>query len=300
MSSTTTGDGPALRASGLTLSYRRSRGGPGLDDCTFEVPVGSVCALVGTNGAGKTTLLETAAGLLRPTSGGLSVLGLPPGAARSRVGYLAQDRPLPPKLTVKAVLRMGADLNPGRWDAAFAAEIASEVHLHPRSRVGDLSGGELTRLAFALALGKRPELLLLDEPMSDLDVVARHQLMGVLLAHCSEYGATALVSSHIISELGDACDHLVLLDSGRVVLAGDIEELLAAHTEVTGLGVAADLAPHTVITERPNGRGTTALIRPQGPVDERWIHRELSLEELVLAHLGGVTAPSLVLNEVLT
>ncbi|WP_042405761.1 ABC transporter ATP-binding protein [Streptacidiphilus carbonis] len=260
MSSTTTVGGPALQASGLTVSYRSRRRGqrPALDGCGFEVPAGSICAVVGVSGAGKSTLLETAAGLRRPSAGSLSVLGLPPGAARSRVAYLAQDRPLPSKLSVKSVLRMGAELNPGCWDAAFAAGIVEQGGLDRRARVDELSGGQLTRLAFALALGKRPELLLLDEPMADLDLVARHQLMGVLLAHCVEYGATALLSSHLVSELADSCDRLLLLKEGRVVLAGGIEELLATRLAMTGVG-----APD-----------------------------ELSLEELVLAHLGGFPAPA--------
>ncbi|MFK4099976.1 ABC transporter ATP-binding protein [Streptomyces sp. NPDC019531] len=291
MSSTSTTPAVALEASGLGKRYGRRAAA--LDGCSFRLPTGRISALVGPNGAGKSTLLAIAAGLLRPTAGRLAVLGGVPGAARDRTAYLAQNKPLYPQLTVAETLRMGAGLNPDRWDAARAARIVEQGDLDPRSRIRGLSGGQRTRVALALALGKRPDLMLLDEPMADLDPLARHELMGTLMADAAERGTTVLMSSHIVAELADACDHLLLLGGGRVRLGGGIDDLLAAHTLVTGRGTPADLAPHTVIESRTAGRGLTALIRRDGPVGEGWATEAPSLEELLLAHLRAPEAPAL-------
>ncbi|GHC59115.1 hypothetical protein GCM10010349_27610 [Streptomyces flavofungini] len=158
----------AIEGADLTLAYGRRRA-PALRGCSFRLAAGRVCAVVGPNGAGKSTLLALAAGLLRPTSGKLTVLGTAPAAARPKVAYVAQAKPLYPRLTVTETLRLGAELNPERWDAALAARVVADGDLDDRARVRSLSGGQRTRVALALALGKRPELLLLDEPMGDLD-----------------------------------------------------------------------------------------------------------------------------------
>ncbi|MEU2625023.1 ABC transporter ATP-binding protein [Streptomyces sp. NPDC007157] len=281
----------AIAATALGKRFGR-RGGWALRDCGFRLPAGRVCAVVGPNGAGKSTLLALAAGLLGPTEGELTVLGTTPAEARSRVGYVAQDKPLYPQLTVGETLRMGADLNPGRWDAATAEHIVAGGDLDPKSRVRALSGGQRTRVALALALGKRPELLLLDEPMADLDPLARHELMGLLMVEAAQHGTTIAMSSHVVAELEDSCDHLLLIGGGRVRLAGEIDDLLAAHTRV-GAGADADLAPHTVVESRTTGRQLSAMIRPAGPLPADWRTDSPSLEELVLAHLRNPEAPAL-------
>ncbi|GHE31562.1 ABC transporter ATP-binding protein [Streptomyces capitiformicae] len=283
----------ALEAAALGKKFGRRKAGWALHDCTLRIPAGRVCALVGPNGAGKSTLLAHAAGLLAPTEGSIHVLGTTPAGARERIAYVAQDKPLYPQLTVAETLRLGRELNPGRWDAAVAGRVVDEGGLDRDAKIRSLSGGQRTRVALALALGKRPELLLLDEPMADLDPLARHQLMGTLLADSAEHGTTVVMSSHVVAELEGSCDHLLLLGEGRVRLAGPLDELLAAHTLVTG--PAGDLAPHTVVESRTTGRQVTALIRPQGPVGAGWQTDEPTLEELVLAHLRAPQAPALTL-----
>lgn len=282
----------AVEAAGLGLRYAWGRD-PVLRDCSFRLPAGRICALVGPNGAGKSTLLALAAGLLRPTEGELRVWGTTPGAARTRLAYVAQDKPLHPQLTVAATLRLGAELNPGHWDREAAERVAYGGGLTPRDRVRALSGGQRTRVALALALGKRAELLLLDEPMADLDPLARHELTGALMATAAERGTTIVISSHVVAELDGVCDHLLLLGEGRVRLAGDTDDLLAAHRRVTGTG--GDLGPHTVVEEHANGRGRTALVRPRGALEDGgdWLVEEPTLEELVLAHLRNPGAPAL-------
>ncbi|MFV0129139.1 ABC transporter ATP-binding protein [Streptomyces sp. HMX112] len=279
----------AIEARGLGKRFGRRRP-PALRDCSFRLPAGHVCALVGPNGAGKSTLLSLAAGLLRPGEGSVRVLGTDPASARDRVAHVAQDKPLYPQLTVAETLRMGAELNPGRWDAGTAGRVVGT--LDRAARVRTLSSGQRTRVALALALGKRPELLLLDEPMADLDPLARHRLMGMLMAAAAEHGTTVVMSSHILTELEGACDRLLLVDGGRVRLAGGIEDILSAHTLVTG--PVADLAPHTVVESRTAGRQLTALVRHDGPVDTTtWYTTEPTLEELLLAHLHNPEAPPL-------
>lgn len=289
----------ALAASGLGKRFGR-RAGWALRDCAFRLPTGRVCAVVGPNGAGKSTLLSLAAGLLAPTEGTVTVLGTDPASARARVGYVAQDKPLYPQLTVAETLRVGADLNPGRWDPATAERIVAAGDLDPKARIRTLSGGQRTRVALALALGKQPELLLLDEPMADLDPLARHELMGTLMARAAQYGTTIVMSSHVVAELEDSCDHLLLVGGGRVRLAGEIDDLLAAHTRVhasaeTSAAAPADsaLAPHTVVESRTTGRQLSALVRPAGPLPAGWRTATPSLEELVLAYLRNPQAAPL-------
>ncbi|MFE5867509.1 ABC transporter ATP-binding protein [Streptomyces roseifaciens] len=286
----------ALEAVGLGVKFRRRRA---LEDCSFRIPAGRVCALVGPNGAGKSTLLSLAAGLVRPTAGSLTVFGGRPGAAdvRPRVAYLSQDKPLYPQFTIADTLRMGRELNPGRWDRAAAERMVADGGLSSTARVGDLSGGQRTRVALALAFGKRPELLLLDEPMADLDPLARHEMTAALMGQAAEHAITVVIASHVLAELDGICDYLLLMADGRVRLAGEVEDLIAAHALLVGRhegpGLPREFATHTVVEARATGRQLTALIRPDGPVPERWQVAEPSLEELLLAHLRAPGAPAL-------
>lgn len=257
-------DTAALEVVGLGMGYARSREHV-LKDCTFRLPAGRICGLVGPNGAGKSTLLAIAAGLIRPTEGTVRLLGTTPAAARERVAYIAQHKPLYPHLTVEATLRLGAELNPDRWDQEAAEDIAyGGSGISPRAKIRTLSGGLRTRVSLALAFGKRPELLLLDEPMADIDPLARHELTGALMADAAERGTTIVMSSHVVAELDGACDYLLLLGSRRIRLGGDQEGILDAHRVLTGL--RRDFGPHSVIEEYEAGRGRAALVRTVGEV----------------------------------
>ncbi|MFF4448498.1 ABC transporter ATP-binding protein [Streptomyces sp. NPDC001502] len=284
-----------LEAEGLGLRHGR-RGGWALRDCSFRLPAGRVCALVGPNGAGKSTLLSLAAGLVLPTEGTLRTV------PRETLAYVGQNKPLYPQFTVGETLRMGRELNPGRWDAATAERIVEAGGLDPRTKVRTLSGGQRTRVALALALGKRPGLLLLDEPMADLDPLARRELMGTLMADAADNGTSLVMSSHILTELEGACDHLLLVDGGRIRLSGPVDEVVAAHRLLTGpASASARLTGHTVVEARTTGRQLTALVRPRGPVDHRvWQTAHPTLEELLLAHLRSPDAPSFTTEDSLT
>ncbi|CAM5732965.1 ABC transporter ATP-binding protein OS=Streptomyces microflavus OX=1919 GN=Smic_42730 PE=4 SV=1 [Streptomyces microflavus] len=130
----------------------------------------------------------------------------------------AQDKPLYPQLTVAETLWSGGRAQPRRWDAGSRRADRSGRAEPRKASVRTLSGGQRTRVALALALAKQPELLLLDEPMADLDPLARHELMGTLMSQAAQHGTTIVMSSHVVAELEDSCDHLLLVGGGRVRL----------------------------------------------------------------------------------
>lgn len=216
-----------LAADGLGKRYGRRWA---LSDCTLAVPAGRIVGLVGPNGAGKTTLVRLAVGLLAPDAGTVSVLGGRPAAnphQLSRVGFVAQDTPVYPNLSVADHLRLGAWLN-GRWDRSLAERRTAHVGLDPRQRAGRLSGGQRAQLALTMAVAKRPELLVLDEPVASLDPLARREFMRSIADIAAEQGVSAVLSSHLVSDLERVCDFMIVLVASRVRLAGRVEDLLTA------------------------------------------------------------------------
>ena len=204
------------------------------------------------------------------------------------MGFVAQDHPLYRGFKLAEMLRLGRELNP-RWDDAFARERLAGLEIPLDQKVGKLSGGQQAQVALTLALAKRPELLVLDEPVASLDPLARRQFLQSLMEAVAEGGLTVVLSSHIVAELERVCDHLVILAGGGVQLAGSIEDILGTHRVLTG--PRADSAPiaqaHAVIHESHTERQSTLLVRANGQlVDPRWQVDEVGLEEVVLAYLG--------------
>ncbi|MCP2242527.1 ABC-2 type transport system ATP-binding protein [Lentzea aerocolonigenes] len=214
---------PPVIAEGLGKKYRR---GWALRETSLVIPSNRVVALVGPNGAGKSTLMGLITGLLSPTTGRISVFGdRPTGKGlHPAVSYLAQQKPLYPQFTVTETLTFGARTNP-TWDQGYAEYLVGQAQVPMNARVGTLSGGQRTRVALALALGKRPGLLLLDEPLADLDPLAREAVLRALMIEARTQGITVVLSSHVLAELEGVCDHLVLLHGGRILLAGDVDRL---------------------------------------------------------------------------
>ncbi|MGH9093445.1 MAG: ABC transporter ATP-binding protein [Acidimicrobiales bacterium] len=276
-----------LEASGLGKRYGRKWA---LSDCTLSVPVGKVVGLVGPNGAGKSTLLQLSVGLLRPDAGAMAVLGGQPGTSTSemaRVGYVAQDTPTYAGLSIRDHLRFGARMNPS-WDEQLAEARIEQLGLDPRQKAGRLSGGQRAQLALTLAVAKRPELLLLDEPVASLDPLARREFLQGLMEVVAEHGASVILSSHLVADLERTCDYLVLLVDSRVRVAGDIDELLGSHHRLTGprhdRAVPSDQA---VIAESHTDKQSTLVVRSVGPVlDPSWSVEQLDLEDLVLAYMA--------------
>ena len=216
---------PVLHADALTKRYGRRHA---LSEVTLTVPHGRIVGLVGPNGAGKSTLLQLACGLIEPTSGTLRVLGGPPAAKLARVGFVAQDTPVYAGLSVAEHLRLGAKLNP-TWDTALARRRLAQAGLDPAQKAGRMSGGQRAQLALTIAAAKRPELLILDEPAAALDPLARQGFLRDLMEFVAELGASAVLSSHLLGDIEQVCDHVIVLSGGRVQLAGDVGPLRAAH-----------------------------------------------------------------------
>jgi len=276
-----------IETEGLGKRYRKLWA---LADCTLSIPAGHVVGLVGPNGAGKTTLLNLATGMLAPTTGTIEVLGGRPAAGPAqlaRVGYLAQDAPVYAGLSVADHLRLGAHLNPG-WDAEMARHRIERLDLDPGRKAGKLSGGQSAQLALTLALGKRPELLILDEPVASLDPLARREFLQDLMETVAEQQVSVVLSSHLISDLERVCDYMIVLVDSRVRVAGAADQLLATHHLLSGPrrdpaslpdGVQVISASHTDVQ-------TTLLVRTGGPVlDPAWTVSEVGLEDLVLAYM---------------
>ncbi|MEV4183727.1 ABC transporter ATP-binding protein [Streptosporangium canum] len=289
-----------LQAQGLGRKYGRRWA---LRECTIDIPAGHVVGLVGPNGAGKTTLLKLASGQLEPTVGGITVLGGRPAggpAQLARVGFVAQDTPVYAGLSVADHLRLGARLNP-RWDAAMARDRIARLGLDPAQRAGRLSGGQRAQLALTLGLAKRPELLILDEPVASLDPLARREFLRGLMEATVEHEFSVVLSSHLVSDLERVCDFLIVLVDSRVQVAGEIDQLLATHHRLTGPRRDPDRLPadQHVVCARHTDRQSTYVIRTDAPIhDPAWTVTQLGLEDLVLAYMDKHTADRRVALEV--
>jgi ABC-2 type transport system ATP-binding protein len=283
---------PVVQAERLSKRYGRREA---LSDCTLAVPPGRVVGLVGPNGAGKTTLLHIAVGLLEPTAGRIEVLGGQPasGSAQlAKVGFVAQDAPTYSGLSIADHLRFGAHTNPG-WDRQLAEDRITKLGLDPSQKAGKLSGGQRAQLALPLALAKRPELLILDEPVSSLDPLARREFLQGLMAHVADHGAGVILSSHLVSDLERVCDYLIVLVDSRVRIAGEVDDLLASHHRLTGARRdPADLPSGTaVIEDSHTDRQSTLIVRGTRPIDDpSFTVEQLTLEDLVLAYMSRAAA----------
>ena len=215
-----------IEAGGLGKRYGRKWA---LRDCTLSVPAGCVTGLVGPNGAGKTTLISLAVGLIRPTAGTVRVAGEPAGsrAARDLVAFVAQDAPLYQHLSVRDMLHMARNMNV-RWDHDWAVTRLNGLDIPLKKRVGTLSGGQRAQLALTIALARRPELLVLDEPLAALDPLARADFMQSVRDAVAGDGTSAVFSTHVVAELGQVAEHLIVLDRGEVLLSGPAAHLTAA------------------------------------------------------------------------
>jgi ABC-2 type transport system ATP-binding protein len=278
----------ALETCGLGKEYGRRWA---LHDCTLSIPAGKVVGLVGPNGAGKTTLLHLAVGLIAPTSGTIAVLGGRPGggpAQLARVGFVAQDTPTYAELSIAKHLRMGAWLNP-TWNSDVAKRRIEQLGLDLRQKTGSLSGGQRAQVALTLATAKRPELLLLDEPVAALDPLARREFLQSLMEVVAEHGVTVVLSSHLVADLERVCDFLVVLVASHVQLAGDMSSLLASHYRLSGPRRDPSSLPagQDIIEESHTDRQSTFLVRSDGPIlDPIWTVKPVTLDDVVLAYMA--------------
>jgi ABC-2 type transport system ATP-binding protein len=280
-----------IETEGLGKRYRQRWA---LTNCTLSIPAGHVVGLVGPNGAGKTTLLNLAAGMVAPTEGTIEVLGERAAAGPAqlaRVGYLAQGAPVYAAMSVADHLRLGAHLNPG-WNVEQARGRIERLDLSLGQRAGTLSGGQRAQLALTLALAKRPELLILDEPVASLDPLARREFLQDLMEAVAEQEVSVVLSSHLLSDLERACDYLIVLVDSKVRVAGPVDDLLASHHLLSGPRRHPETLPtgQEVISASHTARQTTLLVRTAGEVlDPDWTVTEVGLEDLVLAYMSDTT-----------
>jgi ABC-2 type transport system ATP-binding protein len=285
------GGAPALRTDRLGRRYGQLWG---LRDCTLEVPAGAIVGLVGPNGAGKTTLLEMIIGLLQPTEGQLSVFGesshADPAARLARVGYVAQDHPLYRDFSIADMFHLGRAMNP-RWDQPLAQARMDALDIPLKRKVKQLSGGQRAQVSLTMALAKRAPLLVLDEPVSSLDPVARLEFMREVMAAAADTGLTVLIASHVVSELERFCDWLIVLTGGRVQLAGPTDDLIDAHRLLTVPRATPDAELPGLIVHRTDSDRHSSVIVHADPVQlaaqqrPGWQADPVGFEQLVMAYL---------------
>jgi ABC-2 type transport system ATP-binding protein len=277
-------DGAALEARSLAKRYgRKTWALKGID---LTIPRGGVTALVGPNAAGKSTLIKTWLGFERPTGGGVRVAGIDPWrdrrAAGAHVGYIPQSPSLYDALSVDDHLDLAVELRP-TFDRAYARQRLDELGIPGDQRGRTLSGGQHAQVALALALGTRAEILLLDEPLASLDPLARREFLQLLTNAVRGDGATALLSSHIVTDVEQACDRLIVLGVGRVLLHDTIANALATHLIATdGNAVAGE-----VVGTFAGPAGDRLTLLHQSGAAEQDSTRKASLEEIVLGYLAS-------------
>ncbi|MGA5008700.1 ABC transporter ATP-binding protein [Streptomyces koyangensis] len=276
-----------LRAQALGKKYKQRWA---LRNCDLDVPAGRVVGLVGPNGAGKSTLLNLASGMLTPTVGTIEVCGGRPAEGvdqLAKVGFVAQDTPTYASLSVADHLDFAQRLNP-RWDDAVARDRVRRLGLELKQRSGRLSGGQRAQLALTLGIAKRPELLILDEPVAALDPLARREFMQDLMEAVAEHEMSVVLSSHLVSDVERTCDYVIVLVDSQVQVAGDIDDLVASHHRLTGPRRDPATLPsgQHVISASHTDRQTTLLVRTDTAVhDPSWSVTPLGLEDIVLAYM---------------
>jgi ABC-2 type transport system ATP-binding protein len=285
-----------LETSGLGKRYGDTWA---LRDCTLAIPAGHVVALVGPNGAGKSTLLNLTAGLTAPSVGSVAVLsGRAPGspAALDGIAFVAQDTPLYKNFSAADMLHLTRNLN-RRFDQANAEARLADLGIPVKRKASKLSGGQQAQLALTLALARRPQLLVLDEPVAMLDPIARHDFMATVLTAAAEDGVSVLLSSHVLAELERVADYLILMSRGRVQVAGEVDDLLAHHRVLTGpTHEASRYGEQLNVVHARNGAAQAHLLvrtnATTDPVPQGWEPHPVGLEELALAYLRepGVAA----------
>ncbi len=278
---------PALETRGLWKRYRRGRWA--LQDIDLEIKPGRFVALVGPNGAGKSTLLRTWLGFEKATRGTVLAAGVDPwrhrGAALGHLGYIPQQPALYDELTVEEHVDLAAYLRRG-LDRAGALERIDELELPRRSRADELSGGQRAQLGLALVLATGAGILLLDEPLASLDPLARRSFLDVLARETRVSGTTVVISSHIVRDIEDACEDVLILIGGRVRFHASVDVAKASHRVVSATDAGA--RQDEVIGVFPADGAALALLRHEDAAAT--VGRAPSLEELVLGYLAGDTA----------
>jgi ABC-2 type transport system ATP-binding protein len=268
------------------LGHRYGRGEWAVSDVDFALPEGSVTALVGANAAGKTTLLEILAGVRVPSVGEFTT--------GPRVRLVAHDKPLYLRMTGNDHLQWARRAN-ARWNDGLARGWLRDFDVPLDRRCGALSTGQRAQVALAIALGAEPTTLLLDEVLGNFDPLVRADAVSGLLSLNAELGTTIVLSTHTPAELSGAVDHVLLMAAGRLVLCGQVDDLLERHRRYAGPRTDHSPLSGEIVWSDQHPRQVSLLLRhdePPAPTPPGWSSRAVTLEELVhdylrAAHVTG-------------
>ena len=268
-----------------------------LDNLTMTIPQGAVYGLVGPNGAGKSTAIRHLTGIYRPDSGEITLEGLPVyenPRVKQTIGYIPDDIFFFPSATREEMRKFYKSMYPNFDDALFE-RLYEAFDLPKKTPIRRFSKGMQKQAAFHLVLSCRPEVLILDEPVDGLDPVMRRQVMGLILSDVAEHGTTVLISSHNLRELEDVCDHVGIMDHGKMLLERSLADMQGSTVKVQMVGeIPEDLE---ILHETASGRLKTLIVRGSAEEVTRRIAAEdpayfdvlpLSLEEIFIYELGGV------------
>jgi ABC-2 type transport system ATP-binding protein len=287
--------GTALEAFGVAKSYQRRRP-PALAGVDLAVPSGTITALVGPNGAGKSTLMKAWVGFERPTRGRVEVAGIDPFRHRygalAHLAYIPQSAALYRDLTITEHLDLAGSLRRG-FDRPLAHRRLDDLSIPVEVRAGALSGGQQAQVALAIALATRAPILVLDEPLAGLDPLARREFLFLLTVHAREHGTTAVLSSHVVSDVQQAADRLVVLGMGAKLLDTGVAESLEHHRIAVGEVPPERGLRHVASFLGENGESVT-LLATDGSSDDAadggdagGSLRRPTLEELMLGYLAA-------------
>ncbi len=262
----------ALETEDLVKTYRAGKPLLGrkvnaVDGLSLKVPEGSIYGLLGRNSAGKTTTMRMAMGLARPTSGRIEVLGLNPTDDPSRVevlrqvGYVPEDKVLVPTLTARKLLELNRSFYPATWSDALARRLCERLELPLDTLFTKLSLGNKTKSALVAEMAQRSRLLILDEPTTGLDPVVMDELLRLLVEECTGEGRTIVLSTHQLPEIEQIADYIGIMDKGRMLLEGRLDDIRAAFRRVTVAGVGLPVSGAAILSVRKDGRGTQYVLR---------------------------------------
>ena len=267
-----------------------------LDDLSLSVPQGAVYGLVGPNGAGKSTAIRHLTGILRPDRGTVTMEGLPVyenPAVKANIGYIPDDVFYFPSATLEEMRRFYRGIYP-KFDQGRYDRLGEIFGLSPKAPIRRFSKGMQKQAAFHLVLSCRPEVLILDEPVDGLDPVMRRQVMSLILADVAEYGTTVLVSSHNLRELEDVCDHVGIMDKGRMLMERSLADMQGNTLKLQMVGEPPEGLE--ILHETASGRLKTYIVRGNALEISRQVAAgkpayfdilPLSLEEIFIYELGG-------------
>ena len=268
-----------------------------LDDLTLTVPKGAVYGLVGPNGAGKSTAIRHLTGIYRQDAGEITLDGAPiyeNPVIKTRMAYIPDDIFYFPSATLEEMRKFYKGIYPSFDDHLFE-RLYDIFQLPKKSPIRRFSKGMQKQAAFHLALSCRPEVMILDEPVDGLDPVMRRQVWSLMLADVAQRGTTVLVSSHNLRELEDVCDHVGIMDSGRILLERSLADMQGNTTKLQMVGPTPEGLD--ILHETSSGRLQTLIVRGSLEEVRQKVQQAnpvyfdllpLSLEEIFIYELGGV------------